>query len=55
MPFWIFLVVFITGNEQNLAEAGFVNPADFPVGNPALMKDDYYPVDVGFDPHNLNT
>jgi len=51
--FWIILLVFIAGNEQSRAEAGFVNPAEVPVGKPGLMKDDYYPGDVGFDPLNL--
>merc|ERR1712071_871 len=51
--FWIILTVIIGAAEQTRAEAGFVNPAEVPQGQAGLMKDDYEPGDLGFDPLGL--
>ena len=39
--------------EQRRAEIGWVNPSDVPVAQPGLLRDDYSPGDIGFDPLGL--
>jgi Chlorophyll A-B binding protein len=51
--FWALLTVFIGGSEQKRAEIGWVNPAEVPVSQPGLLREDYYPGDIGFDPLGL--
>merc|ERR1711892_197493 len=51
--FWVVLVVFIGGLERTRAEKAFVDPADVPVGESGLMRDEYQPGDLGFDPLGL--
>ena len=42
-----------TRNKASCAEAGWVDPADCPVDQPGLLKDDYLPGDLKFDPFGL--
>mmetsp|Transcript_23760 Transcript_23760/g.27044 ORF Transcript_23760/g.27044 Transcript_23760/m.27044 type:complete len:215 (+) Transcript_23760:71-715(+) len=51
--FWVLLVIFIAAAENKRAVVGFVSPNDAPVDQPGLLREDYYPGDVGFDPLNL--
>ena len=51
--FWLALTVAIAGSETSRAEIGWVNPSEVPVDKPGLLRDDYYPGDIGFDPLNL--
>ena len=51
--FWAGLAIAIGGAEQRRAEIGWVNPADVPVDRPGLLRDDYLPGDIGFDPLGL--
>ena len=39
--------------EASRAEAGWVDPADCPVDQPGLLRDDYLPGDLKFDPLGL--
>jgi hypothetical protein len=52
-PFWFLLATFIGASEQKRAEIGWVDPAKVPVGQPGLLREDYTPGDIGFDPLNL--
>ena len=36
--------------EQFRAEKGWTDPADTPFDRPGLLKEDYSPGDIGFDP-----
>jgi Chlorophyll A-B binding protein len=51
--FWAALAIVIGGAEQRRAEIGWVNPSDVPVAQPGLLRDDYSPGDIGFDPLGL--
>ena len=51
--FWILLTMSIGAAEQFRAETGWVDPADCPVDQPGLLKADYIPGDIGFDPLGL--
>jgi len=51
--FWLILVITIGVLELNRAKVAFVDPADVPTGQQGLMRDDYYPGDIGFDPLKL--
>ena len=51
--FWAFLIMGIGAAEQTRAEIGWVDPADVPVDRPGLLRDDYVPGDLGFDPLGL--
>jgi Chlorophyll A-B binding protein len=51
--FWAALAIAIGGAEQRRAEIGWVNPSDVPVSQPGLLRDDYSPGDIGFDPLGL--
>jgi Chlorophyll A-B binding protein len=51
--FWVMLTVAIGASEQNRAEHGWVDPADVPVDQPGLLKSDYVPGNLGFDPMRL--
>jgi hypothetical protein len=51
--FWAGLVIAIAGAETRRAEIGWVNPADVPVSQPGLLREDYSPGDIGFDPLGL--
>mmetsp|Transcript_7408 Transcript_7408/g.11265 ORF Transcript_7408/g.11265 Transcript_7408/m.11265 type:complete len:213 (+) Transcript_7408:163-801(+) len=52
-PFWIVLGSTILGFEQYRAKVAFVDPADVPVDQPGLLRDEYYPGDLKFDPLSL--
>ena len=51
--FWAFLIMGIGAAEQTRAEIGWVDPADVPVDRPGLLRDDYVPGNLGFDPLGL--
>lgn len=52
-PFWALLTVFIGAAEQTRAEIGWVDPKDVPVAKPGLLRDEYIPGNLGFDPLGL--
>ena len=47
------LLIGIGGAEQLRAEKGWVDPSDVPFDRPGLLREDYTPGDIGFDPLNL--
>ena len=51
--FWPVIIAFIGAAEASRAEIGWVDPADCPVDQPGLLKDDYLPGDLNFDPLGL--
>ena len=51
--FWIFLGAGIAKAETVRAEIGWVEPKDVPVDKPGLLRKDYVPGDLGFDPLGL--
>ena len=51
--FWAVIIAFIGAYEASRAEAGWVDPADCPVDQPGLLRDDYMPGDLKFDPLGL--
>lgn len=51
--FWAILVISIGAAEQYRAEFGWVDPSDVPVDQPGLLRSDYSPGDIGFDPLGL--
>ena len=51
--FWALLTIFIGAAEQKRAEMGWVDPKDVPVDQPGLLRKDYTPGDIGFDPLKL--
>ena len=51
--FWPVIIAFIGAAEASRAEIGWVDPADCPVDQPGLLKDDYTPGDLKFDPLGL--
>ena len=51
--FWPVIIAFIGAAEASRAEAGWVDPADCPVDQAGLLKDDYMPGDLKFDPLGL--
>mmetsp|Transcript_32209 Transcript_32209/g.94826 ORF Transcript_32209/g.94826 Transcript_32209/m.94826 type:complete len:245 (+) Transcript_32209:183-917(+) len=48
--FWVLLVTAIGAVEAYRAERGWVDPGDVPADGPGLLRDDYIPGDLGFDP-----
>jgi hypothetical protein len=53
VPFWALLTIGIGAAEQKRAEIGWVDPKDVPVAQAGLLRADYIPGDIGFDPLNL--
>jgi len=53
VPFWMLLTIAIGASEQKRATIGWVDPKDVPVDKPGLLKTDYIPGDIGFDPLGL--
>lgn len=53
IPFWFTLATLIGAAEQKRAELGWVDPDDVPVDQPGLLRADYIPGDLGFDPLGL--
>merc|ERR1712222_21743 len=51
--FWVLLTMGIGGAEQTRLETGWVDPKDVPVSQPGLLREDYVPGDIGFDPLGL--
>jgi len=51
--FWVALTIVIGAAEQSRAEKGWVEPVEVPVDQPGLLRADYYPGDLGFDPLGL--
>jgi hypothetical protein len=51
--FWILLTVGIGASEVTRAQIGWVEPENVPPGKPGLLRDDYVPGDIGFDPLGL--
>ncbi len=51
---WDLLIfAFIRAAEARRTQVGWVDPADVLSNQPGLMRDRYYPGDVGFDPLGL--
>ena len=44
------IVTFIGAAEAQRAQIGWVDPANASYDQPGLLRDDYYPGDIGFDP-----
>jgi len=51
--FWVLLTVAIGAAEQYRATVAFVEPENVPVDQPGLLRDEYIPGDLGFDPLGL--
>jgi hypothetical protein len=51
--FWILLTIGIGAAEQTRAEIGWVEPKDVPFDKPGLLRANYVPGDIGFDPLGL--
>jgi hypothetical protein len=51
--FWGVLAIAIGASEIKRAEIGWVDPAEVPVDQPGLLRDNYTPGDIGFDPLGL--
>ena len=52
-PFWTALVIGITNAELYRARRGWVEPVDVPADKPGLLRDDYIPGDLAWDPLGL--
>jgi hypothetical protein len=52
-PFWALLAIGIGAAEQVRAEIGWVEPKDVPVAQAGLLRENYTPGDIGFDPLGL--
>lgn len=51
--FWTVLAISIAKVELDRAQYGWVAPRDVPVGKAGLLRNDYTPGDLGFDPLGL--
>lgn len=51
--FWVFLTIAIGACEQYRATVGWVEPEKVPVDQPGLLRAEYIPGDIGFDPLGL--
>jgi len=51
--FWLLLVSAIGVSELTRAKIGWVEPEDVPFDQPGLLRKDYVPGDIGFDPLGL--
>ena len=51
--FWIFLGAGIAKAETTRAEIGWVEPDNVPVDKPGLLRTEYIPGNLGFDPLGL--
>jgi hypothetical protein len=51
--FWLILTIAIGCAEQYRATVGWVPPEQVPVDQPGLLRADYIPGDIGFDPLGL--
>merc|ERR1712228_515843 len=51
---WDLIIVSLIGvAEYYRAKVGWVDPADTKYDQPGLLRDEYYPGDIGFDPLGL--
>jgi hypothetical protein len=50
VPFWIALSGVIAFLETQRAKIGFVEPDNVPIGRPGLLREEYIPGNLGFDP-----
>mmetsp|Transcript_20593 Transcript_20593/g.42401 ORF Transcript_20593/g.42401 Transcript_20593/m.42401 type:complete len:212 (-) Transcript_20593:162-797(-) len=53
VPFWLLLTIAIGASEQKRATIGWVEPENVPVDQPGLLRSEYTPGDIGFDPLGL--
>mmetsp|Transcript_42725 Transcript_42725/g.129794 ORF Transcript_42725/g.129794 Transcript_42725/m.129794 type:complete len:212 (-) Transcript_42725:43-678(-) len=53
VAFWVLLTLTISTAEQFRARTGWVDPSEVPVDQPGLLRADYIPGDLGFDPLGL--
>ena len=51
--FWVALTVAIGAAETRRAEIGWIEPENVPVDQPGLLRAEYTPGDIGFDPLGL--
>eukprot|EP00529_Nitzschia_sp_RCC80_P033612 CAMPEP_0113468392 /NCGR_PEP_ID=MMETSP0014_2-20120614/15331_1 /TAXON_ID=2857 /ORGANISM="Nitzschia sp." /LENGTH=210 /DNA_ID=CAMNT_0000360779 /DNA_START=137 /DNA_END=769 /DNA_ORIENTATION=- /assembly_acc=CAM_ASM_000159 len=51
--FWVLLTIGIGAAEQYRATVGWVEPENVPVDQPGLLRAEYIPGDIGFDPLGL--
>lgn len=51
--FWILLTTAIGAAEAKRAQIGWVEPENVPVDQPGLLRENYTPGDLGFDPLGL--
>jgi hypothetical protein len=51
--FWVLLTVGIGATEQLRATIGWVEPENVPVSKAGLLREEYIPGDIGFDPLGL--
>jgi len=51
--FWAIIIAFVGAYEAQRAENGWVDPAKCPVDQPGLLRADYLPGDLNFDPLGL--
>lgn len=52
-PFWILLTIGIGASESERLNIGWVDPKDVKYSQPGLLRSDYTPGDIGFDPFGL--
>lgn len=52
-PFWTALLIVITNAELYRARRGWVEPTDVPADQPGLLREDYIPGDLAWDPLGL--
>ena len=52
-PFWILLTIGIGASESERLNSGWVDPKDVKYSQPGLLRADYTPGDIGFDPLGL--
>jgi hypothetical protein len=52
-PFWITLLAVIGFAERKRLDVGWVEPENTPLGQAGLLRESYFPGDIGFDPLNL--
>jgi len=51
--FWIVLIVGIGASESERLNIGWVDPKNVPADKAGLLREDYTPGDIGFDPFGL--
>merc|ERR1712085_203899 len=51
--FWILLVIGIGASESERLNIGWVDPSEVKYSQPGMLRTDYMPGDIGFDPFGL--